>query len=59
MVHNKEKDKEKKGTDFTKRFPPARPEDLPKEERELLERQQRMNENAPQEGEELGSLHAI
>ncbi|SRR5580765_4907 len=46
-----------KGTDFKKRFPPAKPEDLPKEERELFERQKRMNENAPKEGEQLGSLH--
>jgi hypothetical protein len=43
----------KKGTDFTKRFPPADPKDLPKEERDLLERQKRMDENKPQEGEEL------
>jgi len=45
----------KKGADFKKVFPPADPKDLPKEERELLERQKRMDENKPQEGEELGS----
>lgn len=49
---NKEK---AKGTDFTKRFPPADSKDLPKEERELLERQKRMDENKPQEGEQLSS----
>jgi hypothetical protein len=47
--------KEKKGNDFTKRFPPAESKDLPKEERELLERQKRMDENKPQAGEELGT----
>lgn len=49
---NKEKSK---GTDFTKRFPPADPKDLPKEERDLLERQKRMDENKPQAGEELST----
>jgi len=43
-----------KGTDFKKRFPPADPKDLPKEERELLEKQKAINE-APKEGEELKS----
>lgn len=49
---NKEK---VKGTDFTKRFPPADSKDLPKEERELFEKQKRMDENKPQAGEELGT----
>jgi hypothetical protein len=44
-----------KGTDFNKRFPPADPNDLPKEERELLEKQKAIGNEPPKEGEEMGS----
>lgn len=47
----------KKNAKFEDEFPPADPKDLPKEERELLERQKRFDENKPQQGEQLGTLH--